>query len=230
VSTYKAHIFKQRNVGEREEVKLKIFGPDGEELDLSGGGGGGSPEPVEIPDDIQLRMTSGQSLWYTPGEQGNAVTPFANDLCNFSPMRIKKGVTLDRIGILVVTPGNAGSLIRLGIYSDTGGGLPGDLLVDSGPLDGTLAEFHAAEIDLVVDDTLIWLACLVNNAEDTRPSLDGMGNATGFPEMVGKDAFPQRACRCAYYSMGRSGFHSPASDTDDLQSNSVGPRVCVRVA
>jgi len=43
VSTYKAHIFKQRNVGEREEVKIKIFGPDGSELDL--GGGDGPPVP-----------------------------------------------------------------------------------------------------------------------------------------------------------------------------------------
>lgn len=41
MSTYKAHIFKQRQVGEREEVKLKIFGPDGQPLDLTGGGGGG---------------------------------------------------------------------------------------------------------------------------------------------------------------------------------------------
>jgi len=37
---YKAHIFRQRQVGEREEVKLKIFGPDGTPIDLGGGGGG----------------------------------------------------------------------------------------------------------------------------------------------------------------------------------------------
>ena len=40
MNTYRAHIFKERNVGEREEVKLKIFGPDGSPLDLGGGGGG----------------------------------------------------------------------------------------------------------------------------------------------------------------------------------------------
>lgn len=44
MSTYKAHIFKQRNVGHREEVKLKLFMPDGTPIDLSGSGGGGSDE------------------------------------------------------------------------------------------------------------------------------------------------------------------------------------------
>jgi hypothetical protein len=47
VSTFNAHIFKQRSVGEREEVKLKIFGPDGQPLDLSnlGGDSGDSGPP-----------------------------------------------------------------------------------------------------------------------------------------------------------------------------------------
>lgn len=39
MSTYKAHIFKQRNVGEREEVKIKLFNSDGTPLLLGGGGG-----------------------------------------------------------------------------------------------------------------------------------------------------------------------------------------------
>lgn len=43
-TVYRAHIFKERSVGEREEVRLKIFGPNGAPLNLSSGGGlgGGS--------------------------------------------------------------------------------------------------------------------------------------------------------------------------------------------
>jgi hypothetical protein len=52
VNTYRAHIFKERNVGEREEVKLKIFGPDGSPIDLTGvggnGGGGGDSETMSF--------------------------------------------------------------------------------------------------------------------------------------------------------------------------------------
>jgi len=40
-NTFDAHIFKQRNVGEREEVRVKIFGPDGNPLDLAAGGDDG---------------------------------------------------------------------------------------------------------------------------------------------------------------------------------------------
>jgi hypothetical protein len=35
-STYRAHIFKQRQVGEREEVKIKFFNADGTSLELDG--------------------------------------------------------------------------------------------------------------------------------------------------------------------------------------------------
>jgi hypothetical protein len=42
VAAYKAHIFKQRKVGEREEVKLKLFNPDGTLIDLGNVGGGES--------------------------------------------------------------------------------------------------------------------------------------------------------------------------------------------
>lgn len=68
VSTYKAHIFKQRNVGAREEVKLKIFGPDGTPLDLGVGGGaskifGGWSNEINLSNggqDVVVDMGAGQ--------------------------------------------------------------------------------------------------------------------------------------------------------------------------
>src|SRR4051812_20564989 len=50
MSTYKAHVFGRRQVGDREEVKLKLFGPDGRTIELidgegSGGGEGGIQGP-----------------------------------------------------------------------------------------------------------------------------------------------------------------------------------------
>lgn len=41
VSTYKAHIFKRSQTGDREEVKLKVFAPDGSPINLGGGGSEG---------------------------------------------------------------------------------------------------------------------------------------------------------------------------------------------
>jgi hypothetical protein len=44
-NVFNAHIFKQQQLGDREEVRIKIFGPDGEPLDLSSLGGGSDPDP-----------------------------------------------------------------------------------------------------------------------------------------------------------------------------------------
>jgi collagen type I/II/III/V/XI/XXIV/XXVII alpha len=41
VGTYKAHVFGRRRLGDREEVKLKIFGPDGRTIELVDGEGSG---------------------------------------------------------------------------------------------------------------------------------------------------------------------------------------------
>jgi hypothetical protein len=62
-STFKAHIFKQRTVGEREEVKLKIFGPDGQPFDLTNLGGG---EPVEPAAPVSSWVIVGPSEQYGP--------------------------------------------------------------------------------------------------------------------------------------------------------------------
>lgn len=47
-SVFNAHIFKQRTVGEREEVKLKIFGPNGQPFDLTNLGGGGEGSTTKM--------------------------------------------------------------------------------------------------------------------------------------------------------------------------------------
>jgi len=49
-NTFKAHIFKRRSVGSREEVQLKVFGEDGKPIDLGSASGG----PVEPPEPVDL--------------------------------------------------------------------------------------------------------------------------------------------------------------------------------
>ena len=45
MTSIRAHIFKQRKVGEREEVKLRLFYPDGTPMELGSGEGGGGYTP-----------------------------------------------------------------------------------------------------------------------------------------------------------------------------------------
>lgn len=43
---FKAHIFKERTRGPREEVKLKLFNLDGSPAEIGGGGDGGTVDPI----------------------------------------------------------------------------------------------------------------------------------------------------------------------------------------
>lgn len=77
VSTYKAHIFKHRQVGAREEVKLKIFDLGGSPVDLGGGVGskifGGWSNEVQLSNggqDVVVDMGSAEIEL----EQGNVLT------------------------------------------------------------------------------------------------------------------------------------------------------------
>jgi hypothetical protein len=65
VSTLRAHIFKRRSVGEREEVDIKLFNRDGSPVVLGGGGGGSTSKFVlagvaalDIPDDSVARRVA----------------------------------------------------------------------------------------------------------------------------------------------------------------------------
>lgn len=74
----------------------------------------------------------------------------------FSPGR---ALTLDRIGIEVVTTG-AGSATRLGIYNDSDG-KPDTLLLDAGTVDSsTSTGFKEATISQVLNNAWYWLVCV----------------------------------------------------------------------
>lgn len=227
VSTYKAHIFKHRNVGEREEVKLKIFGPDGEELDLTGGGGGGAgPESEPLPNDLKRRMKSG--LWYSteaaafqPGFQA-----FSDNTLWLLPLFVEKGVSLDRLGVNVSNQGEASSLIHMGLYSDVDGE-PSELLIDGGSVAGNVSGFQRVTIDFLPEDYFLWFGVLFTNSSTTRPQVDGSGGSNG--NVAGNDANPERAGRVGGYISGVTEFpESVGGVAVDMGVNSTTPRGFVR--
>lgn len=180
---------------------------------------------------IGRRMTTGASLWYAMAGGVASWQPFATDLCCYTPFYVKKGVPLDRIGLKVLTAGQAGSLIRLGVYADTGGGAPGARLADGGTIDGTLAQFSAKAIGLTTVDYVIWLAALFTASPTNAPTVDAYG-PPGFAEVAGPDAAPDRAGRVGYYTTATPALPAtaPTLASGLLQSNSNIPRVLVRVA
>lgn len=101
------------------------------------------------------------------------------------PIPLKAGTTLDRIGVSHNATPTASEVARLGIYSDTGNGYPGALLLDAGTVDlstaGSTSVPKAATISQTITTSgIYWLACarqgpsalavlVVPNAASTAP-------------------------------------------------------------
>ena len=216
-------------------------GPKGDTGNTGGDGPKGDPGPQGVKGDtgavgaeFRRRMTSGKSLWYAPGPIGLTFTPYANNLLYYVPFQVKKDVVFDRIGVNINAPGQAGSLLRLGVYADTGGGLPGAHLLDAGTVDGTQAQFQRKTINFTSADTLIWLAMLVQSSPTTPPTIENISSAADFLEMPAPDANPDRSSRMGFVQTNQMSFPSQAASTVDylggLQANATVPRLFLRAA
>ena len=89
--------------------------------------------------------------------------------------------TLDRIGVNVTGAGEAGSLLRLGVFASDTDGLPSTLLLDAGTVVGDGATgFKQITIALAVAASKLWLGCAFQSAVTTRPTVSAaLGNPPG---------------------------------------------------
>jgi collagen triple helix repeat protein len=217
-------------------------GAQGPRGDTGGDGPKGDPGPQGVKGDTgavgpekRRRMTSGKSLWYASGTPGSSFVPFADNMMYYVPFPVQSGVALDRLGIYIQGAGQSGALVRLGVYADSGGGIPGARLVDAGTIDGASAIFQKKTISLTPTDTLLWLAALFTASATTRPNVEGVSALASYYEMPGPDANPERAGRVGFYQVAVSSLPADAPTTigfsnPDLQPNMTAPRLFARAA
>jgi hypothetical protein len=109
-----------------------------------------------VTEAISARQTSGR-YYYSQNIPQSASALTINQLMA-TPLLIGRSLSLDRIAVNVGSGGTAGSVVRLGIYSDDGNGLPGSLLVDAGTVVTTGTGVQEATINQAVSPGWIWLA------------------------------------------------------------------------
>lgn len=80
-------------------------------------------------------------------------------------------VLLKAIGAEVTAVGDAGSKVRLGVYTDDGTGHPGELLLDAGTIAGDLAAVQQIAINLPLARGRYFAAAVVQNAPTNAPTL-----------------------------------------------------------
>lgn len=121
--------------------------------------------------------------YYGPGGGRSALALTQNQL-NYVPFWVGEAVTLDRIGCEVTTLA-AASVVRLGIYGDTGGGLPGALLLEAaGTIDAGVGGAAELTISQALTPGLHWLAAVAQGGTPalrvvTGALVPGPGNTLG---------------------------------------------------
>lgn len=100
--------------------------------------------------------------------------PGSNGNVDYLSFWVAQTLTVDRIGVGVVTAGDVGSFVRLGIYADDGSGKPGALLLDAGTIDGGSATAQEITISKQLTAGLYWTASVCQNVVVTAPICRGL--------------------------------------------------------
>lgn len=132
---------------------------------------------------VQIPMTSGHGYYYTPqGPTAATALTRANGDMSLMPIWIRKGVTVSALGVEVSVGGSAGSVYRLGIYLDSGGGFPGSLLVDAGTVATTSGGTKQVAIAQPITSAgLYWLASSPQGNPGTAAQMTFLANCLSGP-------------------------------------------------
>jgi hypothetical protein len=94
-------------------------------------------------------------------------------------------VTLTTIGAEVTTIGDAGSVVRLGIYADDGTGRPGKLVLDAGTIDGHTVAVQEIAISQALQPGIYWSVAVGQVITVTGPTIRANSASSTFIGDVG---------------------------------------------
>jgi hypothetical protein len=87
--------------------------------------------PITRPPSLAQGILKACHYYFTAGSNASSTGTTGTGTLRLLPWYVPTAVSLTRLGAEVTTVGEAGSLYRLGIYSDNGSGYPVALLVDA---------------------------------------------------------------------------------------------------
>lgn len=96
----------------------------------------------------------------------------AADSLRLAPCFIPQTLTITRFVGEVTTAGSSGSKMRLGIFADTGAGMPGALVLDAGQINGDSATVQEITLgsSLVLTPGWYWVGAAAQSATPTAPT------------------------------------------------------------
>lgn len=136
----------------------------------------GAVNAVEVAaaraDSVYPPLRAGQ--WYRwPGSSTVGTTAgIPNGDLLLTPVWVPAAVSLDQLGAAVATAGDAGSKVRLGIWTDNlVTHTPNDLVLDAGTINGAATGWQALSVDLDLTRGWYWVGAAVQEVTSTSPVL-----------------------------------------------------------
>lgn len=127
-----------------------------------------------------LKQTAYKSGWYLSHAGPTTTTVPTEAQINYMPLVIPASVTADRVVAEITGAGTAGAVVRLGIYAADTDGIPGDLILDAGTIDGTSATIQTITISQALSPGLVFLCGVVQGGAGTRPTMRARNGAGYF--------------------------------------------------
>lgn len=128
-------------------------------------------------------LASGDAFEPLPGSDTTTVG-LLNGTGLLLPFVLTGPISLGGLAVAVTTAGQAGSLVRLGLYRDNGHGIPSQLAADAGTVAGDAVAIVTANLANAVALTpgVYWTACTAQAAGVTAPTVTSYVSApAGWP-------------------------------------------------
>lgn len=164
------------------------------------------------------------------GASGGSTTGLTNQRLYTTPFYLPQSVSLTRIGCEVSAAGNAGAVMRIGVYTDIGG-MPGNPEIDT-----TVAADAIASPEATISVTLAagwhWAAACPQNAATTAPSVRTSTTVLplGFLYSLGAAYVGAAASPGGYYKASVAGAFPTPYGTPPYTTIGNTPRLFFKVA
>lgn len=141
-------------------------------------------DPIEIPDLSRLyaaapgAFISGAYYQTALAPSVTTVATLGNGVLRVAPFIVRKAITITRIGACVTAAGDAGCVLRLGIYADNGNGYPGALILDAGTIPGDAIAVTEVTISTALPAGTYWVGAVPQGVTTTQPTVRGFAAAS----------------------------------------------------
>jgi len=167
--------------------------------------------------------------YFVPNQSSvQTVSTSGNGTVRAGPVVVPLNVTLVRIGAEVTSAGDAGSLVRLGIWQDDGTGRPGALILDAGTIAGDSATVQEITIAQPLTRGVYWFGLCVQNVTVTQPTLRFNASSGLVPLDAGTSTPAANKASLSVTRSGITGAFPATFGTAGLDPTPV-PRIVVKV-